>query len=40
VAKNHADPIHAEAEKIVDPAMLADTPATGASGVVTGMHRQ
>jgi hypothetical protein len=29
-----------EAEKILDPAMLADTPATGASGIVAGLHRQ
>jgi hypothetical protein len=33
VAKNDADSAHAEAEKIVYPAMLAGTPATGAKRV-------
>jgi hypothetical protein len=38
VAQKDADLIHAEAVEVVYPAILADTPATGASGNVASTH--
>jgi hypothetical protein len=40
VAEDATDLIHAEAIEIVYPAMLAEIPATGASGIAARIHRQ